>query len=74
MDKLENIDELVKELEDAYWLTVHNKSTDDYVRRMTFGNYQFIHAYYFARGEKINSDYKKIHDHFYNQECHKNGT
>ena len=65
-----NLDDLVKDLEDAYWLTVHNKA-DNYVRRLTFSNYQFIMSSYFIKGEEPSNNYKKIHKHFYDSECHK---
>ena len=65
-----NIDNLIEELEDAYWLTVNNKA-DDYVRRLTFANYQFIVASYLVKGEEPKTEYLKIHNHFYNYECKK---
>lgn len=68
-----NIDDMVKELEKAYWLTVHNKASD-HVRRLTFANYQMIMSNYFANGEEPNNNYMKIHQHFYSHECYGKST
>lgn len=63
-----DLESIVSELENAYWLTVHNKA-EDYVRRLTFANYQFIVAAYLSSGKMPPNNYKKIHNHFYEYEC-----
>lgn len=64
----DGLDDIVKSLEDAYWLTVHNKASD-HVRRLTFSNYQMMMAQFYVQGKEPTNEYKKIHQHFYNQEC-----